>query len=175
MLVFEQVFIRANRSFLAVAFLNDGAVWSFWFRWRISAAAGYGLDEKRFAVGHPLQGIAEDGTDFEALKLLGLGGFNIADPQLYGVGNGVGKGEFGTVRRPVWHAEIRIGGETCDLARLARRNLNQTQGDKAWRMMSAVGRRVDTQSSNAKHGLREIGYRRVRKPVDREQPFSIWI
>src|SRR6185503_13454303 len=38
--VFEQVFISANRSFLSVALLNDRAVRSFWFRWRISAAAG---------------------------------------------------------------------------------------------------------------------------------------
>src|SRR6185312_15279110 len=66
--IFEQIFICADGGFLAVALLNDGAVRRFWFCGRISAAAGDGLDEECFAVGHPLQGITKDGADLEALK-----------------------------------------------------------------------------------------------------------
>ena len=115
------------------------------------------MDQERFAVGHPLQGIAEDGADLEALKLFGLGGFNVANPQFDAVSDGVGKGEFGAVGRPARKAEIRIGGKTCNLVRLARRNLNQAQRDEARWMMTAVRRRIDAEPSDAKHGLRQIG------------------
>jgi hypothetical protein len=174
MRVFEQVFIGAYRSFLSVAFLNDGAIRGFGFRWRISTGCGDGLDKQDFAVGHPLHRIAHDSADPEAFKLLGLGGLNVADPQLDAVGDRVGKSEFGAVGRPVRQVEVRIGGKAGDLARLARRDLNQTQGDKARRVVSPVGRRVDAQAGQPQHGLGEIGDRRIPKALNGEQPFAVW-
>ena len=39
--------------------------------------------------------------------------------------------------------------------------------------MPAIGRRVDAQSGQAKHGLRQIGNRRVSQTIGREQPFAV--
>ena len=60
--VLQQIFIRANGSALAVAFLNDGTIGRFGLgRW-IAARRRHGLYQKRLAIGHPLDGVAQHGA-----------------------------------------------------------------------------------------------------------------
>src|SRR5215813_14522995 len=83
--IFEQVFIGADRSALAVALLDDGTIGGLGLRRRIAAAGGHGLDQKRFAIGKPLHRVSDDGAELDPFKLLRLGSLNVASPQLNSV------------------------------------------------------------------------------------------
>src|SRR5260370_29955682 len=101
MAVLQEVFIGANRRFLAVALLDDRAVRSLGLGRRVSSIDGGRLYQKWSTIRHPLHGNADHGVDLDSPHGVGGCGHSVAPPELDSVSRGVGEGEFPTIGRPL--------------------------------------------------------------------------
>src|SRR6185437_15110572 len=73
------------------------------------------------------------------------------------------------IRRPHRRAQVSVGRQSRNFARLTRRYIHQAERREPWRMMSSVRRWIDAQPGNSQHGLSQICNWRILQSVSHQK------
>src|SRR6185312_15162059 len=128
------------------------------------------LDQQRVAVRHPLDGLSHDRVELDAFKAHSRGARAVPKPELDSIHRSVGESKLLSIRRPHRRAQVSVGRQSRNFARLTRRYIHQAERREPWRMMSSVRRWIDAQPGNAEHGLGQVSDGRILQPVGHQKP-----